>query len=80
MQTPARRLSDKILVAFNQACDQRDLDVADLLLQALDLTLTREAREYDQRRELGPVVEAYARLRSLREAGPALQAPATNSK
>jgi hypothetical protein len=54
--------------------------VADLLLQALDLTLTREARRHDQRRELGPVVEAYARLKSLREPGPALQAPATNSK
>jgi hypothetical protein len=80
MQTPARRLSDKILAAFNQACDQRDLDVADLLLQVLDLTLTREARKHDQRRELGPVVEAYARLKSLREGDPALQAPATNSK
>jgi hypothetical protein len=80
METPARRLSDKILAAFNQACEQRDLDVADLLVQALDLTLTREAQAglLDKRRELGPVVEAYARLKSLRAA--ADQARATNSK
>jgi hypothetical protein len=68
MQTPARRLSDKVLAAFNQACDQGDLDTADLLLQALDLTLTRELRKHEQRKELGPVVEAYARLKSLRDA------------
>jgi len=63
-----RRLSDKILAAFNQACDQRESDVAELLVKALDLTLTRQAGDdkKDHRHELGQVAEAYARLRALR--------------
>jgi hypothetical protein len=70
MTAPARRLSDKILAAFTQACEQGELDVAELLLQGLDLTLTREARDQrpDQRREFGQVTEAYSRLKALRDA------------
>lgn len=34
----SRRLSDKIFLAFNDACDQQRLDVAELLLQALELS------------------------------------------
>jgi hypothetical protein len=70
MTAPARRLSDKILAAFTQACEQGELDVAELLLQGLDLTLTREAQGQrpDQRREFGQVTEAYARLKALRDA------------
>lgn len=68
MTERARRLSDKILAAFTQACEQGELDVAELLLQALDLNLTREAQGQrpDQRREFGQVTEAYARLKELR--------------
>jgi hypothetical protein len=64
----ARRLSDKILAAFDHACRQRELDVAEHLVQALDLTLTRQAGDdkKDKRTELGPLVEAYARLKALR--------------
>lgn len=71
MSEPLRRLSDKILAAFNQACDQRESDVAELLLQALDLTLTRQAGndKNDLRNELGQVAEAYARLKTLRSGG-----------
>jgi hypothetical protein len=36
-----RRLSDKILVAFHQACDQRDIEVAGQLLGVLDLMIKR---------------------------------------
>jgi hypothetical protein len=68
MNTPQRRLSDKILAAFDQACERGELDVAELLVRALELTLTRTGGKgsVDQRVELGPVVETYARLRQLR--------------
>jgi hypothetical protein len=64
-----RRLSDKILAAFDQACEKRELEVAELLLRALELTLTGagENASIDKRSETGPVVEAYARLKRLRE-------------
>jgi len=77
----ARRLSDKILDAFNQACDRRELEVAELLVKALEATLTRAGGRghVDKRRELGPVVEAYARLQRLRS-GARIYAFATKSK
>jgi hypothetical protein len=66
---PQRRLSDKILLAFDQACRQNDLDSADHLLRALDVALTREALQgkgADRRGELGPLTEAFSRLKELR--------------
>ncbi len=68
MDTPQRRLSDKILSAFDQACDRGEMEVAELLLRALELTLTRAGGKghVDQRDELGPVLEAYARLKQRR--------------
>jgi hypothetical protein len=68
MNTPKRRLSDKILSAFDQACERGELDVAELLVRALELTLTRTGGKgsVDQRVELGPVVETYARLKQAR--------------
>ena len=70
MTERTRRLSDKILAAFTQACERGELDVAELLLQALDLTLTRQAQgqQPDQLLEFGEVTEAYARLKELRAA------------
>jgi hypothetical protein len=67
--TPDRRLSDKILSAFEQACQRRELDVAELLVKALELTLTRTGGKgnVDKRQELGPVIEAYATLQRLRQ-------------
>jgi hypothetical protein len=64
-----RRLSDKILSAFDQACQQHELDVAELLVKALELTLTRAGGKgnVDKRHELGPVVEAYEKLQRLRK-------------
>jgi hypothetical protein len=64
-----RRLSDKILAAFNQACDQRQIEVAEHLLRALELSLTRYGgkNSTDKRGELGPVVEAFGRLEALRQ-------------
>jgi hypothetical protein len=36
-----RRLSDKILIAFDHACDQGDLEVAELLLRLVEMMLRR---------------------------------------
>lgn len=71
MNTPQRRLSDKIISAFDQACERGELDVAELLVRALELTLTRTGGKgsIDQRAELGPVVETYARLKQMRSLG-----------
>jgi hypothetical protein len=68
MSQSLRRLSDKILAAFDQACEQRQGDVAELLVRALDLTLTSQGGDSknDGRHDLGQVAEAYARLKTLR--------------
>jgi hypothetical protein len=75
MTEPRRRLSDKILEAFEQACQAHELDVAEQLVKALETTLTRAGGKgnVDKRQELGPVVDAYAKLKRLRE-GPSLVA------
>lgn len=66
-----RRLSDKILVAFHQACDQADLEVADGLLGVLELMLTRPRTTPDQqrRRNMEGLVAAHERLWHLRHHG-----------
>ena len=67
-----RRLSDKLFTAFQQACEQKDVEVAEAILKALELVLTREKAEpgkSDRRAgETGPVVEAFSRLQELKEA------------
>src|SRR4051794_36897558 len=65
-----RRLSDKLLVAFDQACDQNFIPVAELLLRAIEIALTREGgpNRVDKRQDLGPVIAAYARLKELQDA------------
>ncbi|MBI3515227.1 MAG: hypothetical protein HY060_14380 [Proteobacteria bacterium] len=70
-EPPMRRLSDKLLAAFNQACDQGYADIAEMLLRCLELALTREggAQSSDKRVELGPVIEAYSRLLALKNPG-----------
>ena len=70
MSEPNRRLSDKILAAFNQACDQGKLEVAEHLLRALELALTKVGQPgaADKRDQLGPVALAHERLRELRQA------------
>jgi hypothetical protein len=70
MQHQNRRLSDKILLAFDQACEKREIDVAELLVRALELTLTRAGGKdsVEKREELGAVLDAYERLQKLRAA------------
>ncbi len=67
--TGPRRLSDKLLAAFDQACEQGHVEVAELILKAIEIVLTEEAApvERERRSHLGPVVEAFERLKALRE-------------
>jgi hypothetical protein len=65
-----RRLSDKILFAFNQACDQGYFDVAEVLIRALELALTRQGgfNKTDNRQNMQAVTDAYSRLQTLKSA------------
>ena len=60
----SRRLSDKILIAFHQACDQADLEVAEQLLHILENMLTRRplAPDGNRRRSIESLVAAHERL------------------
>jgi hypothetical protein len=59
----ARRLSDKILIAFHQACDQRDILVAYNLLGALESLLRKSPPVGDSRQKtLKVLVAAHERL------------------
>ena len=66
-----RRLSDKILVAFHHACDVSDFEVADHLLIALELMLTRRPFPTDggRRRSMENLVAAHERLWHLKHPG-----------
>jgi len=63
-----RRLSDKILIAFHQACDQRDLEVAEDLLRILEIVISRRDLHpaQNRRKNMESLVAAYERLWHLR--------------
>jgi hypothetical protein len=67
-QRHSRRLSDKILLAFHQACDQADYEVAEQLLRVLELMLGRRptAPDTNRRRSMESLVAAHERLWHLR--------------
>ncbi|APH54145.1 Hypothetical protein GbCGDNIH9_5106 [Granulibacter bethesdensis] len=67
----SRRLADKILSAFHQACDQNELDVADRLLKVLEMMMSRRASRMDvtRRRSIEALVAAHERLWHLRHPG-----------
>jgi hypothetical protein len=48
---PARRLSDKVLIAFYDACALREFAVAWRLLRVLELIITRRIQGPDRRRQ-----------------------------
>ena len=48
---PARRLSDKILIAFYAACAQHDAELAWRLLLVLEMIFTRRTEGPDRRRQ-----------------------------
>lgn len=68
MPRHTRRLSDKILVAFHQACDTGELDVAEQLLMILEKMMGRRptANEGNRRRNMESLVAAFERLWHLR--------------
>ena len=59
-----RRLADKVLVAFHQACDLGDFEVAEGLVRLLELMLTRRPSPLDgsRRRSMESLVAAHERL------------------
>jgi len=63
-----RRLSDKVLIAFHQACDTSDLEIAADLLRVLEVMLARRPTHADgnRRRNVEGLVAAYERLWHLR--------------
>ena len=63
-----RRLSDKLFLAFHQACDTVDLDVAEQLLRVLEKMMSKPhtANEGNRRRNMANLVAAFERLWHLR--------------
>lgn len=63
-QRQTRRLSDKILIAFHQACDTPDLEIAGHLLRLLEIMLMRPPIHLDgrQRHNAEGFVAAHERL------------------
>jgi hypothetical protein len=58
-----RRLSDKIQLAFNHACDDADLTTASDLLAALQLVLLKTPQTHEQRdNALGTLYACKARV------------------
>ena len=64
----SRRLSDKILLAFQHACDQGDYEIAEQLLHILETMLTRRTVPPDanRRKSIESLVAAHERLWHLR--------------
>ena len=61
-----RRLSDKILKAHKQACEEKNLEVATTLLRALELDLSSIGGDKEERRRSTEVLEkAYERQQGL---------------
>ena len=65
-----RRLSDKILIAFHQACDQADFEVAERLLKVVETVLAVPRPIDRERREQEALVAAHERLWQLRHPDP----------
>ena len=67
-QRYTRRLSDKIMLAFHDACDQGDFEVAERLLQVLEMMLIQRSLPAagNRRRNLDTLVAAHERLWELR--------------
>jgi hypothetical protein len=63
----SRRLSDKILIAFHQACDQGHYEIANALLLIMERLVKRKSDlGRDDRRQIASLVAAHERLWHLR--------------
>lgn len=61
-----RRLSDKLWLAFHQACDQKDLQIARELLHVLEVVIFRSPADRNFRWNAESLVAAHERLWALR--------------
>ncbi|MHA1114534.1 MAG: hypothetical protein ACTSRY_08560 [Alphaproteobacteria bacterium] len=70
MNVPRNRLSDRILDAFDMACDQGDREVARELFRILEIVLTRRAgtANIDRRQDIADIGAATLRLDDLGKA------------
>ena len=70
MAQQRRRLSDKVIEAFDMACDSGDAEVAETLYRVLEIVLTRQGGNdvADQREDVGVIARASDRLTALRAA------------
>ena len=67
--TNQRRLSDKIIAAHAQACDDGNVEIADLLLRALEVQLTAFGGTMVEHRESMPELnDAFERHEKLNTA------------
>lgn len=68
----ARRLSDKILIAFHHACDQREMEIAAELLDVLAFMINRTPTlpAGRERRTKESLVAAHERLWQIRHPTP----------
>lgn len=64
------RISDVIVDAFDEACDQENLEVAEMLHKALELVMTRRAGKQNIEKRAVPikVLNSYDRIEALRKA------------
>jgi hypothetical protein len=67
--THRRRLSDKILVAFHHACDDRNLEIADQLVKTFECLLSKGFTNpaQDRRKAVETLVGAHKRLWHLKQ-------------
>ncbi len=67
----SRKLADRVLIAFHQACDQGELEVARRLLDIYEfMALRREsAGDASRRRAMDALVAGHERLWHLRHPG-----------
>lgn len=63
-QPRGRRLTERIMAAFDQACEQDDLEVAALLLTEFERIVARKpiTPGMDRRREMQELISAHSRL------------------
>jgi hypothetical protein len=72
-----RRLSDKIEQAFDQACRQKQLEVAACMLKGLDIALLGHPTTWDRRQAaLNLLRSSHDRLEALRAAAEPSSTPA----
>ena len=64
-----RRLTDKILIAFHHACEEREFATADQLLKTLEALLDRRSSHpnQDRRKIIESLVGAHFRLLELKQ-------------